>query len=111
MPAYRDSLVTRHLTPWVTGPAATVYSNYPAAVYLSTRRNARSLPNRIDFFGVPTPLEGFAGQWPGRLPAVLVWYEPNTKRNLYSPAELASLADLQPVFSSDDGTIYLIQAR
>jgi hypothetical protein len=42
---------------------------------------------------------------------VLVWYEPNTKRNLYSLTELATLADLQPVFTSDDGSIYLIQAR
>jgi hypothetical protein len=110
-PAYRDSTVTQHLTPWATGPAATVYSNYPAAVYLATRRNARSLPNRTDFFGVLTPLDTYFGVWPGNSTAVLVWYEPNTKKNLYSVDELAALADMQPVFTSDDGSIYLIQAR
>lgn len=110
-PAYRDSAVTLHLEPWTTDPSTPVFSNYPAAVYLSTRRIVGSLPSRTDFFGAATPLEGFAGKWPGDSPAILVWYLPNTKRNLYSIPELASLARFEPVFTSMDGAIYQIEAR
>lgn len=110
-PAYRDSAVTLHLEPWTADPSTTVFSNYPAAVYLSTRRIVRSLPGRTDFFGAATPLEGFAGEWPGGSPAVLVWYQPNTKRNLYTLPELAKLARFQPVFTSEEGAIYKIEAR
>jgi hypothetical protein len=110
-PAYRDSAITQRLALSAADPGTTVYSNYPAAVYLATRRNSRSLPSRFDFFGQATPLDGFVGSWPGRSPSVLVWYEPNTKRNLYTPGELAELALLRPVFTSQDGTIYRIEAR
>jgi hypothetical protein len=111
LPTYRDSTVTLHLTQWATDPGTIVYSNYPAAVYLTTRRTVKSLPGRADFFGAATPLQQFSGVWPGDDPSVLVWYEPNTKRNLYTPPELAALAHLQPVFTSDDGAIYQISAK
>ncbi len=111
VPAYRDSAVTQHLAQWVTDPATTIFSNYPAAVYLSTRRTVRSLPSRTDFFGANTPLHQFVGVWPGDAPSMLVWFEPNTKRNLYTPSELTALAHFQPVFTSDDGAIYRILAR
>ena len=110
-PTYQDSAVTLNLKTWVSDPELAVYSNYPAAVYLETRRLVGSLPGRADFFGVPQPLEGYAGRWPGRVPAVLVWYEPNTKRNLYGLSELSTLAQLQPLFSSDDGAIYALTRR
>lgn len=111
LPTFRDSDVTHHLEPWATDPNTTVFSNYPAAVYLSTRRDVKSLPARLDFFGTATPLQQFVGVWPGGSPAMLVWFEPNTKRSLYSPLELSALARMQPVFTSDDGTIYRIQPR
>lgn len=111
MPTFRDSAVTQHLTPWATDPTTTVFSNYPAAVYLFTRRTVGSLPGRTDFFGVATPLAGYVGVWPGPSPSVLVWYEPNLKRNLYNVRELAELASFRPVFASDDGSIYQIEAR
>jgi len=41
----------------------------------------------------------------------LVWYEPNTKRNLYSLSELATLAELRPLFTSGDGAIYALTPR
>jgi len=110
-PAYRDSAVTLQLKTWASDPATTVFSNYPPAVYLQTRRIVGSLPSRTNFFGVPRPLEGYAGRWPGQTPAVLVWYEPNTKRNLYGPSELSTLSQLQPLFTSDDGAIYALTPR
>jgi len=110
-PTYQDSAVTSNLKTWVSDSDLAVYSNYPAAVYLETRRIVGSLPGRADFYGVPQPLEGYAGRWPGRLPAVLVWYEPNTKRNLYSLSELATLAELRPLFTSGDGAIYALTPR
>jgi hypothetical protein len=110
-PTYQDSAVTSNLKTWASDSDLAVYSNYPAAVYLETRRVVGSLPGRADFFGVPQPLEGYAGRWPGRSPAVLVWYEPNTKRNLYGLSELSTLAQLQPLFTSDDGAIYALTPR
>jgi hypothetical protein len=110
-PAYRDSAITKHLAPWATDPATPVFSNYPAAVYLTTRRIVRSLPSRTDFYGASIPLDAFVGVWPGTPSSVLVWYEPNTKRDLYSLTALAELAFLRPEFVSDDGAIYQIQTR
>jgi hypothetical protein len=111
LPVYRDSQVTRQLSTWVTDPTTTVFSDYPAAVYLFARRDVLSLPSRTDFFGTATPLEDFAGVWPGASSAVLVWYEPNTKRNLYGLTELEQLARLEPEFTSDDGAIYRVLSK
>lgn len=93
-------------------PSLKLYSNLPEVVYAFTRQTTFRAPHDPQ----PYPetrayLEQYAG-WPGAQPVYLVWVEPNTRRNYFTPQELASVAEVIPIVEYNKyGGIYLVRPR
>jgi hypothetical protein len=111
LPRYRDSAITRQLDGYLTPATPGVYSNYPAAVYFYTQHQAEGTPSNRGIGGSKRDLESYAGFWPATTPAILVWFEPNTKVFLYPPTKLETIAPLEPLYTSRDGGIYRLGAE
>jgi hypothetical protein len=107
-PWLNNSLVNENLLAQAPLKYEEIYSNYAAEVFLFTRTISKGPPSRSNFLGEAVRLKDYAGKWPESFPALLVWYEPNTKKNLFSPSQLESLANLELIFDSKDGSIYRI---
>jgi hypothetical protein len=107
-PWFNNSLVNQKLLTLTLPEYEKIYSNYAAEVFLFTRTISEGPPSRTDFFGKPVALEDYAGGWPESHPALLVWYASGEKEHLFTPAELDSLVDLEVIYESEDGGIYLL---
>jgi hypothetical protein len=105
-PQFRESDVTHWLDSGLVAEGGTIYSNYPAAVYLAARRTAVLSPVNADIFGKPLPLRGYAGVWPESFPAWLVWYTPNDKLNIYPMEDLLTLVTPEQLRRSYYGSVY-----
>ena len=49
--------------------------------------------------------------WPGDKPGYILWFLPNEFKHVVPPELLAEFADVKPVFTSDQGLIYSVQAK
>ncbi|MBM3144338.1 MAG: hypothetical protein FJ010_05055 [Chloroflexi bacterium] len=88
-----------------------LYSNYPAAVYITTRQTTHRAP--ISPSGDSADFEGLYSnysQWPADT-SYLIWFLPNDWFYYYEPEDLARVADLEVLFSSTDGVIYMVENR
>ena len=87
-----------------------IYSNYPAAVWFFTRRDAPESPRG----SITSPnnlqdlLERFQG-WPGNKPGYLVWFLPNDYDHVLDPQQLGQLADLTLIYQGKDGEVYQVR--
>ncbi len=110
LPRFRDSAVTRELPDILRSSTTHIFSNYSAAVYFFTRHLAESSPSDRGEGDTERDLAFYSGIWPAVTPAILVWYEPNTKMFLYPPKKLEAIIPLDPLFTSRAGGIYQLGA-
>jgi len=90
-------------------PEAFFYSNYADGVWFLVRRSAPLMPRSgidMDQLEIETAYAG----WPGNKSGYIVWFLPNEFKHVVPPELLAELADVQLIFSSDQGMIYSVQA-
>ena len=91
-------------------PEAFFYSNYADGVWFHVRRSAPLLPRsgvEMDLFEIKTKFTG----WPGDKSGYILWFLPNEFKHVVPPELLAEVADVELIFSSDEGRIYSVQAR
>jgi hypothetical protein len=109
-PLFMDSEVTRWLQEGVARGYALIYSNQSAAAYLALRRPIEPSPLNRDRYGNPLPLETYRGVWPRGEDALLLWYEAR-KDTAFPLEDLAKLADLEPLRTSEQAGIYIVHIR
>jgi hypothetical protein len=111
LPRFKDSAVTRALPLHLSPKGTIVYSNYSAAVYFYTQHLAESSPSDRGTADEGRDLESYTGIWPATSPAILVWFEPNSKKFLFPPKKLGAIFSLDPLFTSRDGGIYRVSTQ
>jgi hypothetical protein len=89
-----------------------VYSNFPAMAWFYTRGTVYYSPRgprnrRPDFNRLVKENRG----WPGDQPAYLIWFLPNTYREVMPPNQLSRLAQMHLVYNDPSGKIYQVKAR
>lgn len=91
-------------------PEATFYSNYADGMWFYTRRGAPLMPRSSVDMNPVEIRERYAG-WPGDKPGYILWFLPNEFKHVVPPEQLAEIADLELIFTSQRGDIYTVQAR
>lgn len=89
-----------------------LYSNYPPAVYVFTDLSALRAP--ISPSADPEDLDKITevyDNWPAGDSAYLIWFLPNDWHYYYYPQDLVLVADMEELFSSSDGVVYLVTKR
>ena len=91
-------------------PQAYFYSNYADGIWFYTRRSAPLLPrSSIDMD--PAEIKTVYAGWPGDKPGYILWFLPNEFKHVVPPELLAEIADVQLIFSSEQGMIYSVGAK
>ncbi len=109
---YRQSPLIQAVEDLSARERLAVYSNYPAAVWFYTRREAYNSP-RGEIIGALDPqkvMRAYQG-WPYDRPGYLVWFLPNEYDHVLEPRLLAQIADLRLVYRGADGLIYRVSAH
>jgi 4-amino-4-deoxy-L-arabinose transferase-like glycosyltransferase len=109
-PAFLDSDVARWLAEGEASTDEPLFSNQPAAAYLALREPVEPSPINRNASGISIPLQAYCGLWPPEEGAVLIWYAPK-RDTAFSLEELATLAELQPVQTTEHSGIYLARRR
>jgi 4-amino-4-deoxy-L-arabinose transferase-like glycosyltransferase len=107
---YRQSPIIQAVEDLSARAHLAMYSNYPAAVWFYTRREAYNSP-RGEIVGVLDPqkvMQSYQG-WPYDRPGYLVWFLPNEYDHVLEPRLLAQMAELRLVYRGEDGLIYHVQ--
>lgn len=90
-------------------PDAYFYSNYADGMWFYTRRSAPLMPRSSTDMDLAEIESKFAG-WPGEKAGYILWFLPNEFKHVVPPEILAEIADVELVFSSDQGLVYSVQA-
>jgi len=109
-PRFLDSDVTGWLQEGVATQYPLVYSNQSAAAYLILRRPVEASPINRGRDGERVPLNSYRGVWPQQDGALLLWYEAK-KDTAYPLDQLARLAYLDPLRSSEYAWIFIVRAK
>jgi hypothetical protein len=91
-------------------PNAYFYSNYADGLWFYTRRSAPLMPRSSEDMNLDEIRKTYSG-WPGDKPGYILWFLPNEFKHVVPPELLAEFADVKPVFTSDQGLIYSVQAK
>ncbi len=108
--AYHKSHLVSFLVNMEFEPGATLYSNYPAAVYFFTRRETlrsphTSMSRRPD----KAYLKENYTDWPNARKAYVIWFKPNNWNNYFTPRNLRPIAEMTPLFKKPDGEVWLAE--
>lgn len=88
---------------------ALIYSNEPEAVYFFLRRPAfRSLYDPQNYTADTQRIAEYLQGWSFPPQAYWVWFKPNIKRHYYSPQMLENWIQMEKIYRSWDGEMYLI---
>lgn len=111
-PEFRQSGVTTYLQSEGIPEGLPLYSNYPTAVFLYTRHVCSPSPwRRHPHYAIEYPLEQYLSDFPAGESGVLIFYKAGVHSHYYSPEEIARLYDLEILYQSEDGGVYLIRRR
>jgi len=91
-------------------PDAYFYSNYADGMWFYTRRSAPLMPRSGTDMDLEIIREEYAG-WPGEKPGYILWFLPNEFKHVVPPELLAKIADLELIFSNEQGMVYSVKAR
>jgi len=91
-------------------PQAYFYSNYADGIWFYTRRSAPLMP-RSGIEMDPAEIETVYAVCPGDKPGYILWFLPNEFKHVVPPDLLAEIADVQLIFTSEQGMIYSVEAR
>ena len=91
-------------------PGATLYSNYPAAVYFFTHHETlrsphTSMSRRPD----KVYLKENYTDWPNTGKAYVIWFKPNNWNNYFAPRNLKPVAEMTPLYKRPDGEVWLVE--
>ena len=112
---YRESNFIEHMSVYDFGPGVKIFSNEAGIVYYYTRQpvHAPFYEDGAGFENIPSSQyllenheEWFAGE-----EAYLIWMLPNQKSFYYPRVMLTLVYDLEPVFTTKDGVVYLLLSR
>ena len=108
--AYYDSRLVRYLAENELDPQIPRYSNFAAAAYFFTGHSTLRAPRSPLLVARSLEhLETEFADWPAGEQAYLIWYLPNSWHHYYPPEELKTVANLERIFKSRDGDVYLVQ--
>ncbi len=111
-PEFRQSGVTAYLQAQGIPEGLPLYSNYPTAVFLYTRRVCSGSPwSRHPHYAIEYPLEQYLPDFPQGEMGVLIWYEAGVHTHYYAPEDIARLYEMETLYRSEDGGVYLIRRR
>jgi len=111
-PEFRQSGVTAYLRAESIPEELPLYSNYPTAVFLYTRRICSGSPwSRHPHYAIEYPLEQYLPEFPQGESGVLIWYEAGVHTHYYAPEEIARFYQMEPLYHGEDGGVYLIRRR
>ena len=91
-------------------PGATFYSNYADGLWFYTRHASPLMPRTGLDMDLAQIRAAYAG-WPGDKSGYILWFLPNEFKHVVPPELLAQIADVQLIYSSDQGRIYSVQAK
>ncbi len=94
-------------------PSALVYSNYINIVWFIYHHPVQVLPFEDATLPPAERLAQLAQNYPNWPPesGYIVWFTPNQYHHIVAPDELATIVDLQLLFSDKTGQIYYVHAR
>jgi hypothetical protein len=97
-------------------PAANflVFSNEPDGVALLTRHAVAPAPRRTSgpYGTTVMGVEDFIPQlFDSGMDVYLIWIEPSSYEYYYAPEKLAEIAEVESVFTSEEGKIYRLRPR
>jgi len=110
--AYYDSQLSQYLEENKLDPQIPLYSNFAAAAYFFTGHSTLRAPRSPLL--VARSLEHLQTEfadWPEGEQAYLIWYLPNSWHHYYPPEELQTVANLERIFKSKDGDLYLVRPK
>ncbi len=110
--AYHDSHLVKYLAENELDPQTPRYSNFAAAAYFFTGYSTLRAPRSplLVARSLAHLQSEFAG-WPAGEQAYLIWYPPNSWHHYYPPDELRTVANLERIFKSRDGDVYLVRPK
>jgi hypothetical protein len=86
-----------------------LYSNIPNSVWFITRHDVKLLPWLNKGAPFDATFANTLSGWPGERDGYIVWIKPDYFEVTVTPLELAQVARLELVFSSQDGDVYYVQ--
>jgi hypothetical protein len=94
-------------------PQALVYSNYVNIVWFILGHPVESLPFENESLPRSARLSELARNYPAwpDTPGYIIWFTPNQYHHIVAPDELATIANLTPLFEDETGRIYFVDAR
>lgn len=109
-PAYLKSRLESFLVNLDIEPGATLYSNYPAAVYFLIRHETLRSPHTSmsrrpdkDYL-----IENYS-DWPTTDKAYVIWFKPNNWNNYFDPRDLKPVAEMTPLYKRPDGEVWMVE--
>jgi hypothetical protein len=108
---FHQSLLVRYVEHYPLEAELPVYSNNASAAYSLMRNTTLRSPNSarhrsdLDYF------KSHFRDWPPSEQAYWIWFLPNYWGHYYPPEFIETIADLEPLFSSSDGSLYLVHRR
>ena len=90
-------------------PDAYFYSNYADGLWFYTRHASPLMPRSSLDMNLADIEKNYAS-WPADKPGYILWFLPNEFKHVVPPEILAKFADVELVFTSDQGLIYSVQA-
>ena len=110
--AYNDSQLVQYLKEDELDPQIPRYSNFAAAAYFFTSHSTLRAPRSPLL--VERSLEHLKTEfadWPAGEQAYLIWFPQNSWHHYYPPEELKTVANLERIFKSRDGDVYLVRPK
>lgn len=94
-------------------PSSLVYSNYINIVWFIYRHPVQVLPFEDATLPRPDRLVALKQNYPDwpQQSGYIVWFTPNQYHHIVAPDELATIANLQLLYSDKTGQIYYVQAK
>ncbi len=88
-----------------------LYSNIPNSVWFITRHAVKLLPWLSNGIPFDATIANTLSSWPGEQDGYIIWIKPDYFEVTVTPDELAQVARLELVFSSQDGDVYYVQKK
>jgi 4-amino-4-deoxy-L-arabinose transferase-like glycosyltransferase len=94
-------------------PVGPVYTNAPDALFFFLGRTGEMSPRRAaGSWDEPAPvLDELAGMWPPEEEALLIWFDRQQRSYLFTADELATIADIEPLVTFEDGALYSVRPQ
>lgn len=105
---WRESSLLAHAQTLSDWNDATVYSNFPEAVYLLTEKKTSTMPSRAaDPIATVRIVEKLAHTWPPKA-GYMLWFNKNDRPGVLAPRDLMPVTTMTLLTELPDGQLYTI---